>query len=321
MTKRTKILMIIALLLIVIGGVIFVGAMSMIKWDFKKLSTERYENNIYNVTEEFKNLTIETGTSQIKVIKSQSEKVTVECFENKKIKHTVSVDNDTLTIKIDDNRKWYEMIGVNFHSPTITISIPSGEYGNLKIKASTGSIETAKELTFNDINITATTGSIKCNSSARGNVELKASTGDILAENIFAKDLYMSVSTGKISAKNIQASGDIKIKVSTGKAVVSETTCKNLYSNGSTGDIKLNRVIAIEKVSIERDTGDIQFESCDASELFFKTSTGDVGGSLLTSKVFIYHTDTGEVDIPKTTTGGVCEINTDTGDIEITIMA
>ena len=42
-------------------------------------------------------------------------------------------------------------------------------------------------------------------------------------------------------------------------------------------------------------------------------------GSLLSDKVFITETDTGNVNIPKTTDGGKCEIKTDTGDIKIKI--
>lgn len=46
---------------------------------------------------------------------------------------------------------------------------------------------------------------------------------------------------------------------------------------------------------------------------------GNVKGTLLTNKVFITHTDTGRVNVPKTVTGGKCEINTDTGNIKIDI--
>ena len=62
------------------------------------------------------------------------------------------------------------------------------------------------------------------------------------------------------------------------------------------------------------------FEGSDAAEIFVQTSTGDVEGSLLSSKVFIANTDTGKVDVPKSITGGRCEITTDTGDIRISVI-
>ena len=98
-----------------------------------------------------------------------------------------------------------------------------------------------------------------------------------------------------------------------------DTKCKSVISSGSTGDITLQHVIATEKLSIERSTGDVKFDGADASEILVKTDTGDVTGSLLSDKVFIVHTDTGNVDVPKTTAGGICEIQTDTGDIELDI--
>ena len=62
-----------------------------------------------------------------------------------------------------------------------------------------------------------------------------------------------------------------------------------------------------------------KFELCDAGELFIETDTGNVKGSLLSEKIFIVSSDTGRIDVPKSTSGGRCEIETDTGDIKITL--
>ena len=56
-----------------------------------------------------------------------------------------------------------------------------------------------------------------------------------------------------------------------------------------------------------------------AAEILIKTDTGDVKGSLLSEKVFVVQTDTGSIDVPKTVSGGRCEITTDTGDIKISL--
>ena len=40
---------------------------------------------------------------------------------------------------------------------------------------------------------------------------------------------------------------------------------------------------------------------------------------LFSDKIFFASTDTGSVNVPKTTTGGRCEITTDTGDIDIVV--
>ena len=81
----------------------------------------------------------------------------------------------------------------------------------------------------------------------------------------------------------------------------------------------MNNVIAAEKFSIKRSTGDVKLDRSDAAELFVETDTGDVTGTLLSDKVFVVETDTGSVDVPKTITGGKCEIITSTGDINISV--
>jgi DNA-binding transcriptional regulator WhiA len=58
MKKATKIWLITAAALILVGGMIFGGAMTMLKWDFTKLSTTRYESREYEITEPFENIRI-----------------------------------------------------------------------------------------------------------------------------------------------------------------------------------------------------------------------------------------------------------------------
>ena len=71
---------------------------------------------------------------------------------------------------------------------------------------------------------------------------------------------------------------------------------------------------------MNRSTGDITFDGCDGAEIFAESTTGDICGTLLTEKVFIASTSTGSIDVPKTVSGGRCELTTSTGDIEINIL-
>ena len=119
MSKRTKIWLIIATSLIVIGCIIFGSVMAMLKWDFTNLSTLKYETNNYEISENYKNISIVIDTADIVFIPSKDEKTSIVCYEQKKVKHLVSVKDETLTIEIKDARKWYEYIGVSFGSPKI----------------------------------------------------------------------------------------------------------------------------------------------------------------------------------------------------------
>ena len=319
MSKTTKIWLVMAASLVLIGCIIFGGVMTMLKWDFTKLSTGEYETHDYEIDENFNNISIVTDTADIVIVPSENQKTSVVCHEQKNAKHSVTVHNGKLVIEIVDTRKWYEYIGINLGTPKITVYIPQGEYGVLFVKSSTGNVEIPKEFKFENIDISESTGNVMNYASASENIIIKTSTGNIRVENVSAGTLDLSVSTGGITVSDVTCEEDIKIKVSTGKTNLTNIDCKNVVSNGATGAISLKNVIAAEKFSIERSTGDVKFDRCDAAEIFVETDTGDVRGSLLTDKIFIVQTDTGNVDVPKTATGGKCEITTSTGDINISI--
>lgn len=319
MSKSTKIWLIIATSLILVGCIIFGCVMAMLKWDFTKLSTNKYETNSYEINDDYKNISVVTNTADISFVPSENSKCSVVCYEQKNVKHSVTVKDDTLVIEVVDTKKWYEHISINFGTPKITVYIPQGEYGALSVKSNTGDVEIPENFKFESIDISVSTGDAKNYASASEVIKIKTSTGAVRVENVSAGTLDLSVSTGKVIAQSITCEGEIKIKVSTGDTKLTDARCKRVISNGSTGDISLKNVIAAEQFFIERSTGDVKFDGSDAAEIFVKTDTGRVNGSLLSDKVFITKTDTGSIDVPKTTTGGKCEINTDTGDIKITI--
>lgn len=304
---------------IIIGAVIFVCAMSFLKWDFSKLSTNKYQTNEYQITEEFSSVLINTSTANIEFVASSEDKVKVVCYEEEGVKHEVIADNETLKVSVNDTRKWYQHVSINFQTPKITVYMPVREYSSLTIKESTGNINLPSELKFNNIDLKVSTGAVKCLSSANELIKISSSTGDIKVENVDCGAIDLSVTTGKIEVLDVNCDADVKMVVSTGKVILTNVSCKNLVSSGKTGDISLQKVVASEKFDIERSTGDVKFEGCDAGEIFIQTDTGDVDGSLLTEKVFIVKTDTGDVDVPNSITGGRCEITTDTGDVKIMI--
>ncbi len=319
MSKSIKIWLIAATSLIVLGGIIFVGVMTVLKWDFSKLSTHKYETNSHTVAESFSAISVNTDTADITFVPSGDSTCTVTCYEHKKELHSVTVADGTLKIELNDTRKWYEYIGINFRTPKITVQIPEGQYGALTVKSSTGDVKIPEDFKFESIDIVQTTGRVECCSSATNVVKLKTTTGGIRVKGLTAGSLEISVSTGEIKVESTTVTDDIKLKSSTGETEFENVTCKNIESNGSTGDISLENVVASGKLTVKRSTGDIELDGCDAAEIVLMTDTGDVEGSLLSEKVFIVRTDTGRIDVPKTITGGRCEITTDTGDIEIRI--
>lgn len=319
MKKATKIWLIAAACLVAVGGVLFAAAASMAGGDISKLSSAKYETNTHGIDEDFSGISMLTETADIEFIPSPDGKCTVKCYEAEDARHSVAVENDTLVIKLDEQSSRKSYIGFNVESPKITVYLPTAEYEELSIVESTGNVDIPKAFSFQSIDISSSTGSIELSSSAAGLIKIAASTGDIDVEDISAGELDLSVTTGEVEVSNVSCAGDITLGVSTGKAELSDVRCKSLRSSGTTGDISLSNVIAEQSFSIDRSTGYVEFDECDAAGIYVETDTGDITGSLLSGKAFTVQTDTGDVDVPHTASGGRCELSSDTGDIKIEI--
>ena len=317
MAEKTKKWLIVATVLVILGAIIFGGAMMTLGWDFSKLSTVKYNTAVHTFLDEIKHISIDTDTADITFVPTADGNTKVVCYEREKENHIVSLVGDTLTIELRDGRRWYEHIGIGFETPKITVYLPQEVYGALTVETKTGSVTVPKDFSFEKMDIRGSTGSVNIAASASGAVKVKTSTGDITVNNISAGSMELSVSTGRITATGVDCKGDITTNVSTGKVSLTDVKCENLSSEGDTGSLTLKNVIANQAFTIERSTGDVNFDRCDAAQITVETDTGHIQGSLLSEKVFIARTDTGRVDVPDTTSGGKCQLTTDTGNIKI----
>lgn len=320
MKKASKIWLIAAASVILIGCILFCGVMTVLNWDFTKLSTNQYETKRYEIHENYQNISIVTDISNIEFAISENADTAVTCDEQKNVTYSVSVRDNSLMIEVMDTKKWYEYIGIHFGTPKIILQIPQETYGSLSVNAKTGNIFIPKELAFESMDIATSTGNVTNNASVLGNVKIETTTGNIRVENISAQAMDLSASTGKITVSDVTCTSDVTIGVSTGKVDLNGMTCQTLTSSGSTGNLSLKNVIASKSFSLKRTTGNIKFDACDANEMVVKTTTGTVTGTLLSKKIFVATTDTGHVSVPNNgTSGGRCEIKTDTGNIKIAL--
>ncbi len=301
MKKTTKIWLIVAAVLVIVGGMMFTFALAKEDFDFRELVMEEMKINNYEVGEPFDKIYIDSDTTDIEFYTYREDKVRVGCTETKKIKYNVTVEDSTLKIEVKDTRKWYERIGFFFGDMKLTVYLPGGaEYSSVVIHNTTGDVIIPEQIYADILEVKITTGDIECRANVTDSVKLKTTTGAI-----------------KLYGTSCQ--GDVDITLSTGRTEVSDVSCRNFSSKGTTGDVALKKLVASEGLYVKRTTADITLESSDASDIDINTTTGDVTGSLLSDKIFTVKTTTGDIDLPDTANGGNCKIKTTTGDIKITI--
>lgn len=297
MRKGTKKWLIAAACLVVVGLIGFAGVMAFLDWDFTGLDTEDYVTNTYTINENFSKIVIDTQTADIVFAASDDGICKVVCEEQENILHSAAAQDGTLTVTEEDTRTWYEHIGFNLQTPSITVYLPEAEYASLVITESTGDITLPDGFLFDEVDLCLSTGDVSVSSDVSSSLRIRTSTGDVRVENA--------------------GLGALTVAVTTGDTLISNVTCKNLSSDGSTGDLTLKNVTAAENLTIERSTGDVKLDGVDAAAISVDTSTGDITGTLLSEKIFVASTDTGRIKVPESTSGGECRLTTSTGDITI----
>ena len=310
--------LILAIVVIAVGSGIFVVGMSFLNWDFSKLSTQKHITSTYEFDESFSSVSINVDTAYVTFTPSENGQTTVVCHELEKARHSVEIKDGALVVDFFDNRKWYDYIAISFAPIKIDVTIPQTVYDSLYLKTATGDIQIGENLAFLSATINTSTGDVNFGAQVSDQLKITTSTGNATIKNVNTKDVKVSTSTGNINVSSTSAES-ITANVSTGNATLSDIQCANLSSNGSTGNITLRNVIASQKINIERHTGNIKFDGCDAGEIQAKTSTGNITGTLLSSKIFIANSSTGDKKVPETTEGGICKLTTTTGDIRISI--
>ncbi|MBR7098760.1 MAG: DUF4097 family beta strand repeat protein [Clostridia bacterium] len=239
------------------------------------------------------------------------------------------------------------------------VTVPDGlSFESLRIKVSTGNVSVSAAVA-GDLNVGASTGDISVSNTSAASASLTTSTGRIEASGMtLSGNFYANSSTGNQTYNNVTcsaatmisstgdkiissltASGNLVVESDTGDdtfanitcadAIVTTSTghqsytdfsCASVQLRASTGKINATNLIAAGQFRAETSTGDITLERCDATSLTIVTDTGDVKGSLLSPKIFYTQTDTGKIEVPRSTEGGLCEVTTDTGDIRFTIV-
>ena len=283
MSKATKIWLIVAAALVLLGVIVLGGAFALVKGDIFKLTTHKYETNTYEITEEFDSISINTDTADIVFVSTDEENCKIVCHEEEKMKHLVGVTDGKLSVGVVNTKKWYDYINLGWNTdPMITVYLPKSDNISISLKNSTGKIELPSNVTFESIDIVGSTGDVICRSSSNGSIKIKRSTGDIMLDNVSASALELRVSTGRVTATSVNCSGDVRVRTSTGKVKLESLNCENLFSECGTGDVALKNVVASGMFDIETDTGDVTFDRCDANDISVDTDTGKVMGTLLT---------------------------------------
>ena len=322
MKTSTRVALIVAAVLIVAGGILVGGTLLRGNSAGDLFASRELKTREFEITDAFTAISVEDTVADVSLVPSIGKECRVVCREDPREPHAAAVTGGTLTVRAQKSTKWYENIGfggISAESPSVTIYLPKGEYESLTVKTDTGDVSVPEAFRFGTARIDSDTGDIGCLASVNGRTEIVTDTGDIRIESGVQGSVALKTDTGRITLTSLAMDGQLSVDSHTGNVVLTDLTGDGADIQTTTGKVTLTGSRFSGLVEIETDTGDVKLERSDAAELEIETDTGDVTGTLLSDKIFLVSSDTGDIDVPRSVTGGRCEVDTDTGDIRLSV--
>lgn len=316
MKTSKKITIIVAVSLVIVGLLISFVAIAALDYDFTRMNTINFVTNTYSVDEDFTDISVNGAECDIRILSSNDGTCKIVCRESDKVSHSITVENDTLSVERYDTRKWYEHIGVYWGDIEIVVYLPQSTYGKLSAKNLSGDIKIPEVFSFSSADIQSTSGNVNFSAEVENDLTVKTVSGEVYIGKTAPQKLNVQSTSGDVTVEAVKAETSIKVKAVSGDIELTDAQCQSLTTDTTSGEVEFLNVIANENVRIESVSGDIELHKCDAQTLWLKTTSGNISGALLTEKIFFTDTLSGNVNVPKTASGGKCEIKTTSGDIE-----
>lgn len=321
MKKSTIILLIIAVALIAAGVLLCLVGMMLsaggFQWEKGEISLGNKDmvTKEYEISETFSEIDVLVHTTDVEFVLATDGVTKVICREDAREPHEVFVEDGALKIRLEE-MPWYKKINLfSWGERRLTVHLAQNEWEKLSVKTDTGDVRASKELVFESVDICTSTGEVGFAPTVTGTLCITVDTGDVSVTSQTLGIAEITATTGDVTLMGVSAD-EIRLQTTTGEIEASSVSCQSFMATSSTGEQEYERLIVDGALTLKASTGDISLDGCDAAEVKIETDTGDVEGRFLSAKVFYTSTDTGRVRVPKATSGGLCEITTDTGDIE-----
>ena len=267
MNKTVTILKIVLLSLLI---VILVGGMILFMNDKFSFSFGSKAELIYdqNITESFDKLYLTSESLDYKFVKSTDNTVNVKVYDNKDNDVSVSVENNTLKVISNNQKKCFfcftskreAIIALPEKLYDVTLETKSGDitssinFNKAEINTTSGDIELNN---VKDAIINVTSGDIKID--AVDSLAIKSTSGDVEINKI-NKYLNIETTSGDIVIKDLTILANSSIKVTSGDIDIYKAS-NDIYYNTSvkSGDVRVNNNNrkANYELNIETTSGDI----------------------------------------------------------------
>ena len=301
---KRAVLMVCAILLICAG----VGAM-IASLNISRGSVTEHEYTFANTP--FQALSIECGSADVKLLPASDQVCRIVCTEGAGRHYNVLLSDGTLSV--ERVSKW-SLFRFSLAEDYVHVYLPQRELESLWIKSSSGGVSVPGDFRFGSAVIGASSGGVAFAADATEELNIQVSSGGVAVSGASPASLFVSTSSGGVALADM-APGTVSLHASSGGMRLSDIRCGDLSAECSSGSIRFSDVISSGTIRMECSSGSIRLDDCDAQELHIECTSGSVTGHLLTPKTYSASATSGSVHVPKSSSGGLCEIRTTSGSI------
>lgn len=321
MNSSNKKMIISSVICMVIGAILMLTAFIAVGFDYSKINTRQFEKKMYSISDDFDSVKVKGGTANVYFELSEDNQCRIEAMETEKISYNAKVENGELIISVDNKEMWYEnIVFFLLEEEKMIIKLPEREYEKLMIKKGSGSVKISDNINIKDVEITSNSGDVKLSGIKSENVNIDNGSGYVKLSNIEKTDnINIKSKSGDVKLSDIEKAKTISLKANSGEIKVNDCTAKDIQLQTNSGDIETKELLAEGSISVQTNSGEVDLSKNDAEEFNIKTNSGDVSCSFLTDKIFIAHSNSGDIHVPDSVSGGKCEIKTNSGDIRVKI--
>ncbi len=308
------------------GLILLLGLFIKIKFNPVELNDVKQKIKTYDISDEYSNIYVETKDADVRFIVSENGRTTVTCIDGT-VKDTVGVSSKGLTVISEKKKKTGTIFNPVFdfrkdNAPDITVSIPYMKLGDIAIITENGKIEAEDFFLSETVNASLVTknGEINYCMNTTGKCFIENEKGKIAVKGLQCDSADVKIESGEISLTGSDIKGEINLKAESGEFIAEDVECENLIAESDKCDLYLKNFRSRVAVNVKENSGNIKIRKSDANIFVIDSKSGNVNAEFTSPKIYTVESKSGKINIPESLSGGMCKINTDSGNVRVSIV-
>ena len=244
MSNTMKVWLIIALVLFLLGAVIFTISLAVNGFSWDRFIDGNYSQQTYSTDSgDYRQIIIDAKNNGIRVTLSSDERIHLTYYENEWNTYTVQDDGGVLRLQSHHKPRlvWFDF---DFRPTNVELAVPAEYAGSLQLTTSNSSI-TASDINAATIDFRSSNDKINLsNATVSGKLVLTTTNGRIQLTNVTAPSAELKTSNDSIRVEDVFIDGDILATTTNGRIDLVNLTANTAKARTSNDSIHLSRLAA-----------------------------------------------------------------------------